>query len=163
MGTRSMIAIENPNTKAVKAVYCHWDGYLEHNGAILNEHYAASPKVNNLIALGDISSLRPEIGEKHAFSRLETPMDDEAYDKLYGDMTTFYGRDREETGTQYKRFDTAKEAVTHYEHCGAEYFYLFRYDEDQQAGKWFYKKGSAGAWKRLATALKAKAKEEEFA
>jgi hypothetical protein len=40
---------------------------------------------------------------------------------------------------------------------------LFRYDEDQQAGKWFYKKGSAGAWKRLATALKAKAKEEEFA
>jgi hypothetical protein len=40
---------------------------------------------------------------------------------------------------------------------------LFRYDEDQQAGKWFYKKGSAGAWKRLSTALKAKAKEEEFA
>jgi len=158
-----MIGIENPNTKAVKAVYCHWDGYIEHNGAILTEHYAASPKVNNLIALGDISSLRPEIGEKHAFSKLEVPMDGDAYDKLYGDMTTFYGRDREETGTQYKRFDTAKEAVTHYEHCGAEYYYLFRYDADQQAGKWFYKKGSAGAWKRLATALKAKAKEEEFA
>ena len=163
MGTRSMIGIENPNTKAVKAVYCHWDGYLEHNGAILNEHYAASPKVNNLIALGDISSLRPEIGEKHAFSKLEVPMDGDAYDKLYGDMTTFYGRDRGETGTEYKRFDTAKEAVTHYEHCGAEYYYLFRYDADQLAGKWFYKKGSAGAWKRLATALKAKAKEEEFA
>jgi len=162
MGTRSMIGIENPNTKAVKAVYCHWDGYIEHNGAILNEHYAASPKVNNLIALGDISSLRPEIGEKHAFSRLETPMDGDAYDKLYGDMTTFYGRDREEKGTQYKRFDTAKEAVTHYEHCGAEYYYLFRYDADQLAGKWFYKKGSAGAWKRLATAL-SKVKEEEFA
>jgi hypothetical protein len=158
-----MIGIENPNTKAVKAVYCHWDGYLEHNGAILNEHYAASPKVNNLIALGDISSLRPEIGEKHAFSKLEVPMDGDAYDKLYGDMTTFYGRDRGETGTEYKRFDTAKEAVTHYEHCGAEYYYLFRYDADQLAGKWFYKKGSAGAWKRLATALKAKAKEEEFA
>jgi len=162
MGTRSMIGIENPNTKAVKAVYCHWDGYIEHNGAILNEHYAASPKVNNLIALGDISSLRPEIGEKHAFSKLEVPMDGDAYDKLYGDMTTFYGRDREEKGTQYKRFDTAKEAVTHYDHCGAEYYYLFRYDADQQAGKWFYKKGPAGAWKRLATAL-SKVKEEEFA
>ena len=164
MGTRSMIAIENPNSKAVKAIYCHWDGYLEHNGAILNEHYSASPKVNNLIALGDVSSLRAEIGEKHAFSQFNLRAEEVAgYKILTENWCTFYGRDREETGTQYKRFDTAKEAVTHYEHCGAEYFYLFRYDADQQAGKWFYKKGSAGAWKRLATALKAKTKEEEFA
>ena len=164
MGTRSMIGIENPNTKAVKAIYCHWDGYLEHNGAILNEHYATSSKVNNLIALGDLSSLRKDIGDKHAFSQFDLPKDEvEAFKTLTEDMCTFYGRDRGETGTQYKRFDTAKEAVTHYEHCGAEYSYLFRYDADQQAGKWFYKKGSAGAWKRLATALKAKAKEEEFA
>jgi hypothetical protein len=157
-----MIAIENPNSKAVKAIYCHWDGYLEHNGAILNEHYSASPKVNNLIALGDMSSLRAEIGDKHAFSQFELPKDEvEAFKKLTENMCTFYGRDRGENAP-YKRFDTAKEAVTHYDHCGAEYFYLFRYDEDQQAGKWFYKKGSAGAWKRLATAL-SKTKEEEFA
>jgi len=162
MGTRSMIGIENPNTKVVKAIYCHWDGYLEHNGAILNEHYASSPKVNNLIALGDLSSLRAEIGEKHAFSQFDLPKDEvEAFKLLTENMCTFYGRDRGETAP-YKRFDTAKEAVTHYDHCGAEYFYLFRYDEDQQAGKWFYKKGPAGAWKRLATAL-SKVKEEEFA
>ena len=162
MGTRSMIGIENPNTKVVKAIYCHWDGYLEHNGAILNEHYVSSPKVNNLIALGDLSSLRAEIGEKHAFSQFDLPKDEvEAFKLLTENMCTFYGRDRGETAP-YKRFDTAKEAVTHYDHCGAEYFYLFRYDEDQQAGKWFYKKGPAGAWKRLATAL-SKVKEEEFA
>jgi hypothetical protein len=157
-----MIGIENPNTKVVKAIYCHWDGYLEHNGAILNEHYVSSPKVNNLIALGDLSSLRAEIGEKHAFSQFDLPKDEvEAFKLLTENMCTFYGRDRGETAP-YKRFDTAKEAVTHYDHCGAEYFYLFRYDEDQQAGKWFYKKGPAGAWKRLATAL-SKVKEEEFA
>jgi len=157
-----MIGIENPNTKVVKAIYCHWDGYLEHNGAILNEHYASSPKVNNLIALGDLSSLRAEIGEKHAFSQFDLPKDEvDAFKLLTENMCTFYGRDRGETAP-YKRFDTAKEAVTHYDHCGAEYFYLFRYDEDQQAGKWFYKKGPAGAWKRLATAL-SKVKEEEFA
>ena len=162
MGTRSMIGIENPNTKVVKAIYCHWDGYLEHNGAILNEHYASSPKVNNLIALGDLSSLRAEIGEKHAFSQFDLPKDEvEAFKLLTENMCTFYGRDRGETAP-YKRFDTAKEALTHYDHCGAEYFYLFRYDADQQAGKWFYKKGPAGAWKRLATAL-SKVKEEEFA
>ena len=68
MGTRSMIAIQNPYNKTVRAVYCHRDGYLEHNGAILQKHYSNSPKVNNLIALGDISSLRPEIGAEHPFS-----------------------------------------------------------------------------------------------
>ena len=90
MGTRSMIAIENPNSKSIKAIYCHWDGYLQHNGSILNKHYSASPKVNNLIALGDLSSLRPEIGDKHPFSRLDTKMSDEDWDKLYGDQCTFY-------------------------------------------------------------------------
>ena len=169
MGTRSMIAIENANSKAVKAIYCHWDGYLGHNGAILNEHYSASPKVNNLIALGDMSSLRPEIGEAHPFSKFGLKEEDPDFNEMMAlyekaealGWSTFYQRDRGENAP-YKYFDTAKEAVTHYDHCGAEYFYLFRYDEDQQAGKWFYKKGSAGAWKRLSTAL-SKIKEEETA
>ena len=37
MGTRSMIAIQNPYNKQIKAVYCHWDGYLEHNGSLLQK------------------------------------------------------------------------------------------------------------------------------
>ena len=153
MGTRSMIAIQNPYNRTVRAVYCHWDGYLEHNGAILQKHYSNSPKVNNLIALGDISSLRPEIGEKHAFSRLETPMDDEAYDKLYGNMTTYYGRDRGETGTEFKVFDTLKEAEEHY--TWSEYFYCFKYTKasDYTVGEWHYKKAGE-RWKKLAPAIK---------
>jgi len=153
MGTRSMIAIQNPHNKTVRAVYCHWDGYLEHNGAILQKHYAASPKVNNLIALGDISSLRPEIGEKHAFSRLETPMDDEAYDKLYGDMTTYYGRDRGETGVEFKVFPTLAKAEDHY--GWSEYFYCFKYTKasDYTTGEWHYKKAGE-RWKKLAPAIK---------
>ena len=153
MGTRSMIAIQNPYNKTVRAVYCHWDGYLEHNGAILQKHYSNSPKVNNLIALGDISSLRPEIGEKHAFSRLETPMDDEAYDKLYGNMTTYYGRDRGETGTEFKVFPTLKEAEEHY--TWSEYFYCFKYTKasDYTVGEWHYKKAGE-RWKKLAPAIK---------
>ena len=159
MGTRSRIGVMHGDN--VKSVYCHWDGYLEHNGAILQEHYD-SVKANQLVALGDLSSLKPEIGEKHAFSQFELRAEEVAgYKLLTENMCTFYGRDRGETAP-YKRFDTAKEALTHYDHCGAEYFYLFRYDADQQAGKWFYKKGPAGAWKRLATAL-SKVKEEEFA
>ena len=152
MGTRSMIAIQNPYSKDIRAVYCHWDGYLEHNGSLLHKHYSASPKVNNLIALGDISSLRPEIGEKHAFSRLETPMDDEAYDKLYGNMTTFYGRDRGED-TPFKVFPTLAKAEEHY--GWSEYFYCFKYSkaDDYQSGEWHYKKAGE-RWKKLAPAIR---------
>jgi hypothetical protein len=152
MGTRSMIAIQNPYNKTVRAVYCHWDGYLEHNGAILQKHYAQSPKVNNLIALGDISSLRQEIGEKHAFSRHETPMDDEAYDKLYGNMTTFYGRDRGED-TPFKVFPTLAEAEDHY--TWSDYYYCFKYTKasDYTVGEWHFKRNGE-RWKKLAPAIR---------
>ena len=123
MGTRSRIAVMHGDK--VKSVYCHWDGYLEHNGAILQEHYD-STKANNLVALGDLSSLRPEIGEKHAFSRLETPMDDEAYDKLYGNMTTFYGRDRGEENTEWKVAHTFEEFLEQVNNCSGEYYYIMK-------------------------------------
>ena len=160
MATRSGIGILNPNTGAIKAVYCHWDGYLAYNGAILEKHYNSSPKVNNLIALGDISSLKPEIGEKHAFSQFELRAEEVAgYKLLTENWCTFYGRDRGETGTEYKRFETRKDFVNGID---GEYFYLFVYDEDLTAGKWFYKKYNETAWKRLSTAL-SKIAEEELA
>lgn len=163
MGTRSMIAIENPNSKAVKSIYCHWDGYLQHNGSLLEKHYSNSPKVNNLIALGDLSSLRPEIGEKHLFSSLEIKdkAEREAYEKTVEDMCTFYTRDRGEDAP-YKFFKDIKEAVAYYDGSWCEYFYLFRYDADQESGKWFYRTRENGRWKRLATALK-QFKEDEVA
>jgi hypothetical protein len=129
MGTRSRIAVMHGDK--VKSVYCHWDGYLSNNGAILQEHYD-STKANNLVALGDLSSLRPEIGEKHAFSRLEVPMDGEAYDKLYGDMTTFYGRDRGESGTMQKTFIDFQDYMVRFQH--EEYAYILRKD-----GQWYVK------------------------
>jgi len=123
MGTRSTIALEYADG-TVQQVYCHWDGYLEHNGKILAEHYSNPFVLRDLIDLGDVSSLRPTVGTKHAFSKLEVPMDGEAYDKLYGDMTTFYGRDRGEDGVSAKKFkDFADYRANHqYE----EYEYILR-------------------------------------
>ena len=123
MATRSTIALEYADG-TVEQVYCHWDGYLAHNGQMLQEHYSNPFILRDLIDLGDISSLRPTIGTKHAFSRLEVPMDGEAYDKLYGDMTTFYGRDRGEDGVSAKKFkDFADYKANHqYE----EYEYILR-------------------------------------
>ena len=123
MGTRSTIALEFADG-TVEQVYCHWDGYLAHNGQMLQEHYSNPFILRDLIDLGDISSLRPTVGTKHAFSRLEVPMDGEAYDKLYGDMTTFYGRDRGETGTSAKKFASYEDYLLNHQY--EEYEYILR-------------------------------------
>ena len=96
MATRSTIALEFADGR-IGQVYAHWDGYLAHNGKILFENYSDPFKLQELIDLGDVSSLRPTIGTKHPFSHYDVPdMTLEQYSDLYRDMTTFYGRDRGE-------------------------------------------------------------------
>ena len=120
MGTRSRIAVMHNDI--CKSVYCHWDGYLEHNGAILQEHYD-SAKANNLVALGNLSSLRPEIGEQHAFSKFELPAEErDAFELATENMCTFYGRDRGETGTEWKVAHTFDQFLDQVESCGADYY-----------------------------------------
>lgn len=124
MATRSRIGVMHGDV--VKHVYCHWDGYLSHNGDILQKHYD-STKANNLVALGDISSLRPEIGVDHPFSRFETEISDAEYERLYGDMTTFYYRDRgEENAKDWKVSHSFDEFLDHVEGCGAEWYYIMK-------------------------------------
>jgi hypothetical protein len=124
MGTRSRIGVMHGDK--VKSIYCHWDGYLEHNGAILQEHYDSS-KANHLVALGDLSSLRANIGEKHAFSQFELPADEvEAFKALTEDMCTFYGRDRGEKGVEFKVAQTFAEFLDQCDNCGAEYYYIMK-------------------------------------
>lgn len=60
MGTRSTIAIEFADG-SISQVYCHFDGYLEHNGKILVEHYIDPFKVRALVDLGGFGSLRETI------------------------------------------------------------------------------------------------------
>jgi hypothetical protein len=110
----------------VKSVYCHWDGYLEHNGAILQEHYD-STKANQLVALGDLSSLRPEIGEKHAFSQFELRAEEVAGFKLLTEnMCTFYGRDRGETGTEWKTHTNFVDFFAEVDGSWCEWYYIMR-------------------------------------
>jgi len=47
----------------VQQIYCHWDGYLEHNGKILFNHYVDPYKTRELIDMGDVSSLCNTIEE----------------------------------------------------------------------------------------------------
>jgi hypothetical protein len=95
MATRSTIALEFADG-TIGQVYCHWDGYLAHNGKILQEYYTNPFILRDLIDLGSISSLAPTIGTKHPFSHYDTDLSVVEFQKQYNDMTTFYGRDRGE-------------------------------------------------------------------
>ena len=107
MATRSVIAKLDDN--GLEAIYCHNDGYLSNNGKILDQHYADEDKVNELLAEGDISSLRDTIAD-----------------------TTFYARDRgeenKEAGTLKNETELLKLA---FDECDAEVVYMFAY------GSWY--------------------------
>jgi hypothetical protein len=115
MATRSTIAMEQPDGRVMQ-IYCHWDGYLEHNGRILQDHYRDRAKVLSLMLLGDISSLRQSIGEPHDFDG-----------EINEQWCTAYGRDRGEKETDAKVFRDFEDYRDnhHYE----EFEYIFRLDD----------------------------------
>jgi hypothetical protein len=123
MATRSTIAIELPDGK-VKQIYCHWDGYLDHNGKLLLNNYNDPLIAEELIDLGSISSLRETVGEKHNFD------DSYAHDDPRYKWTTFYGRDRGEKEVNYHLFHDFE----HYkrDHQYEEFEYILRID-----GHWY--------------------------
>ena len=87
MGTRSTIAIEFADN-SVSQVYCHWDGYLEHNGQMLKECYMDPFKVRELIDLGDFSSLRETVEETKEGAYSERGEDCSA--RRYMDVTEYF-------------------------------------------------------------------------
>lgn len=125
MGTRSRIAMVGEDGK-VRSIYCHWDGYPSGVGKTLFQFYTDPTKISALIDLGGISSLNPEIGDKHDFDR-----DGEmARDKGW---TTAYHRDRGES-LEIQTSATEKEfraTLCHGEN-GEQYIYLFK------NGAWYF-------------------------
>ena len=122
MGTRSRIGVMHGDK--VKSIYCHWDGYLDGVGNTLLKHYD-SARANNLVALGDMSSLRADIGEKHAFSKFD-PVTNIEHREHNDEWCTFYGRDRGEKGVEFKVSQTTEEFMEQCDLCGAEYYYIMK-------------------------------------
>ena len=114
MSTRSTIAVEHADG-TVSQVYCHWDGYLTHNGQILVNHYDTQELAEQLISLGSISSLRPKC--------IPDPAKTHSSINPQDDVTTYYGRDRGEPfqpPSLYPTVDNYKKNLQ----C-EEYDYLF--------------------------------------
>ena len=124
MGTRSTIALEFADG-TVQQVYCHWDGYLEHNGKILFEHYSDPFKLRDLIDQGDLSSLGGVIGEEHPFSPHASKEDEAAFNAAQeAGYCTFYARDRGETGVSAKKFKDFEDYKANHQY--EEYEYILR-------------------------------------
>lgn len=118
MSTRSFIAMKTET--GFTAVYCHWNGKPKWNGVTLRDHYQDPAKISQLLALGYISILGEEIGEKHVFER---GADLEAN----AGWSTFYNRDRGDdwTYTQpqtYATFEQLQQAAA--DHT-ADWLYVY--------------------------------------
>ena len=124
MGTRSTIALEFADG-TVQQVYCHWDGYLEHNGKLLRDNYSNPFVLRDLIDLGDISSLGKIVGTKHPFSPHTGEQEKALYEAAQAaGATTFYGRDRGETGVEAKKFKDFNDYKANHQY--EEYEYILR-------------------------------------
>jgi hypothetical protein len=75
MSTNAAIIAKTSDGKK-KAIYLHWDGYPDHAGEML-KNYDSQELVDELIALGDLSSIEAD-----------------------SDSCIAYGRDRGESGTE---------------------------------------------------------------
>ena len=72
MSTRSNIVLLRENGSC-SAVYCHYDGYLEHNGKMLIDNYTSTKDVRALVAMGNIRSLKPTLDEMAKEDYAEAP------------------------------------------------------------------------------------------
>ena len=117
MATRAIIA--KLDNKGVKAIYNHSDGYLEHAGRILAEHYRDESKVDELLAHGDVSMLDENIGVKIDFNDYKT--------RYANKQCKFYMRDR---GEKYKHAEQLKdetELIEFSSNCDVDFIYMFAY------------------------------------
>lgn len=115
MSTNATISRMNAD-KTISTIYLHWDGDLDGAGKVLKEHYSDPAKVDELIALGDLSSLGEEIGTKHDFD-----------DRPDGKVCFAYGRDRGENNTVAHKFRSLAELDDERQ----KYNYLFKDGEWQ--------------------------------
>ena len=126
MSTNAVIAVRT-NENTVKAIYLHWDGYIEHAGKLLIKNYNSLEMTEKIVNLGDLSSLKKRL----------SPNKDEihSFEKPIHDVTVAYHRDRGDDlniielswseNSQYM-LNILKETVP-----SAEYAYIFN------DNKWF--------------------------
>ena len=125
MATRSKIAIRKIDGK-VESIYCHWDGYPTHNGKILKDFYKTPERVQELIDLGNISSLGQFI-KPH-------PEMEHSFDMPQPNTTVAYERDRHEEGQEKHVFNYESAFLKDCLLSDCEFYYLY----DEKTKEWYF-------------------------
>lgn len=143
MATRSRIGIVNEDG-TVSSIYCHWDGYPGGNGKILLLHYSDRNKVQSLIDLGSISSLRENVLPYDPYKEVENervksildrfnPTENHSFENPQPGVTVAYHRDR---GEDYDEPRVNSSLEEYFASDNEEYGYVFTLD-----GEWLVKPG----------------------
>lgn len=114
MSTRGRIAFQISKNEIV-SIYVHFDAYPAGVGKTLLEHWNTPERVNALMALGDLSSLGSELGDKHDFAK---------HDHRSSSCLA-YGRDRGEQNVSSVVCKTRAELVELAKECWGEFVYVF--------------------------------------
>ena len=126
MGTRSHIGLVDEN-KNVKFIYCHWDGYPNYNGLLLNKFYKDENKIKDLLAMGDISSLGANAIAKEVWVMMSQEEQGEHSEEGFRVHTLSYGNWRDEVCPAGQC--TLEEFVKQDEESWIEYKYYFEEGE----------------------------------
>ncbi|WP_462354293.1 hypothetical protein [Alistipes timonensis] len=118
----------------IRAIYCHWDGYPEHVGAILCKHYATAERAEALISLGCISTLGPKIAPETEFAEPEIELHGpglvrHSFATPQKDVTVAYHRDRGDSLEIYNFY--SERGFNHSVRIPVPYHYLFK------DGQWY--------------------------
>ena len=105
MATRSTISIENLDG-SINTIYCHYDGYISHNGVILQTKYNDRKLVEQLVSGGDISVLGSTVShvpisfdEPSAYTKYYSYRGEDCPARVYGSFDDY------EMNHQYEEFE----------------------------------------------------------
>jgi hypothetical protein len=138
MSTHSAIGIQaEAGVSRITSIYCHYDGYLDHVGQTLLNHYTRSDEVYDLLRNGDLSSLGEDVGKPRGDVRAPSSK-----------YCIYFSRDRGESWEDCEPLHT--ESVQEYlEAYDVSYYYLFVTSEN----RWYVKTHADKTFIPLADAI----------
>lgn len=134
MSSHAYIGIKEGTT--IRAIYCHYDGYISEVGMKLKKYYKDLATVTKLIDLGSISTLGSTIGEKVDFDKYTSFINMYELEKSGKQLQTVaYHRDRGES-LEILDFDSINSYIEFAKSEGDIYLYdkvWYHYDEDNNS------------------------------
>lgn len=138
MSTPCFIGKVDNKTDDVRFIYCHFDGYPEDVGYILDTYYKDHGKVEDLLDLGDISVLRQEVSASPSYTEQE----------IKDKVTIAYFRDK---GGYWENVAPKHTQLANYEKGEGTIDYLYLYKD----GIWYVDiESGVSLWTRVSDLLK---------